>query len=91
MKTDLKFLNDLIVEIAVCQLAVDDFDPADGQLVLAQAKDELDRLRLDLIHHIETNGLIYRLIIGADAADRAEGVDISKLSRAERRKVLFGK
>jgi len=91
MNADLKFLNALLVEIAVCQIAVDEFDPAEGQATLDQAKNELDRLKLDLIQHIEANGLMYRLLIGADAADRIRGVDISKLSRAERRRVLFGK
>ena len=91
MKTDLAYLNDLIVEVAVCQIAVSEHDPSEGQFALDQARRELDRLKIQLINTIEENGLLFRLMIGAEAGARGEGVDISNIARTERKRVLYGK
>ncbi len=91
---NLDALNRLIVDTAICQIAVDEFEPDTGenaQLTLAQARSELADCKLALIDTILSAGPFLRLLIAADYASTAGDIDLSKMTREERRKVLFGK
>lgn len=97
MNDALKLLDMLIEEAACFKIAIEEF----GDVVTEAQQEELDDLRLghttaicSLIDFVREYGNYLRLVKAADSADiqvrRGTGVDLSKLSREERRKYLFG-
>jgi hypothetical protein len=95
----LQTLNELIVEAAVCQLAVEDFEVIAGEdnvQALSDLKLELDTARIKLVNHVLSNGAILRLLILSEQAARCveaqQGlIDVTDLSAEEFIKRLAGK
>jgi hypothetical protein len=66
--------NKLILDVAVCQLAVDDFEVIAGQdnpAAFAAANLELDTVKLALIRHVLREGNLLTLNIVAEQLERA--------------------
>ena len=89
MKDSLKLFNEMLVDTAVHQIAVEDLEE-DNPVMLADLEIEAGRAKIDLVEYILSEGPMLRLMLIADQAARVNqpGPRLTGISEEERHRLL---